>query len=290
LGLCYLVERVTVRVLVENSASLDNPELVARHGLSIMLEVVAKDFGQLNILLDTGPSAEVTITNAHAMGVDLSKIDIIVINHGHGDHAGGLADLLTHLKKRVPVAAHPEIFSPKLKTKPFPKAIGPRYLREDVERAGGVLVPARNPVALASGVLTTGEIERVTPFERPEGFRTVSEGSFKEDLLVDDQALAISIDGKGLAVISGCAHSDIVNSLTQAKKVTGESRVHAVIGGFHLEGADEARIGATVRELARLEPALVCPSHCAGFKAMRRIAEVFEERCRPLRTGDVLQI
>jgi len=285
-----MVERVTVRVLVENSASLDNPELVARHGLSMMLEAAAKDFGQLNVLLDTGPSAEVTIANAQAMGVDLSKTNIIVISHGHGDHAGGLVGILTHLKKRIPVLAHPETFSPKLRIKPFLRSIGPRYLREDVERSGGVIVEARNPVPLAPGVLMTGEIERVTPFEKPEGFRTVGEGSFKEDLLFDDQALAISVDGKGLVVISGCAHSGIVNSVIQARKVTGVDRVHAVIGGFHLEGADEARTQATVRELSRLEPSLVCPCHCTGFKATRRIAETFEERCKPLRTGDVLQI
>jgi len=285
-----MVERVAIKVLCENTASLENAELVARHGLSTMLEVVSKDFGQLNVLLDTGPSAEATIANAQTMGVDLSKTNIIVISHGHGDHAGGLVGILTHLKKRIPVLAHPQTFSPKLRIKPFLRSIGPRYLREDVERSGGVIIAARNPVPLAPGVFTTGEIERVTPFERPEGFRTVSEGSFREDLLVDDQALAVSIDGKGLAVISGCAHSGIVNSVIQAKKVTGENRVHAVIGGFHLEGADETRIEATVRELKNLEPSLVCPGHCTGFKATRRLSEAFEDRCKPLRTGDTLQI
>jgi len=285
-----MVERVTVKVLVENSASLDNPQLTARHGFSVMVGAEARAFGKVNVLLDTGPSADVTISNANTMDVDLSKTDMIVISHGHGDHAGGLVGVLKHIGRRVPVIVHPEIFSPKLKIKPFLKTIGPQYTSEDVERSGGVLVPARNPVTLAPGVTTTGEIERVTLFEKPEGFRTVSEGSFKEDLLVDDQALVISVDGKGLAVISGCAHSGIVNSVARAKKVTGENRVHAVIGGFHLEGADETQIEATLKELAKLEPTLVCPSHCTGFKATKRIAEIFEERCKPLRTGDVLQI
>ena len=78
-------------------------------------------------------------------------------------------------------------------------------------------------------------------------------GEMVPDAIRDDQSLIIKLSGRGLVVISGCAHSGIINSVLYARQLTGESRVAAVIGGFHLSGSDmEPLIESTLSELKQL--------------------------------------
>ena len=102
----------------------------------------------------------------------------------------------------------------------------------------------------------------------------------------DDQALAINLPGKGLVVITGCAHAGIINTIRQAQKITGVEELYAVIGGFHLMGADDKRIECYRRGAAELDPAIVRPGHCTGQKAVCRLQEALGERCQPLAVGD----
>lgn len=97
--------------------------------------------------------------------------------------------------------------------------------------------------------MTTGEVERVTGYEKPRGFLTVEDGRLVEDVLVDDQALIINLRGKGLVVLTGCAHSGIVNTIYHAQKVAGARKVYAVLGGFHLVNATSERLGKTIEAL-----------------------------------------
>ena len=72
----------------------------------------------------------------------------------------------------------------------------------------------------------------------------------------------------GLVVLSGCAHSGIVNTATYAREVTGVDRIFAVMGGFHLTGADfEPIIGRTTEALKALKPRYIVPTHCTGRRA-----------------------
>ncbi len=159
----------------------------------------------------------------------------------------------------------------------------------EVEEAGGVLVLAKGPVKLAEGVVTTGEVERSTSFEGVEEFWTVADGIFVRDEMPDDQSLVIKGD-EGVIVLTGCAHSGVVNTVIHAKSLMGVDRVKAVIGGFHLIGASEGRIRRTVEELRRLNPDLLAPCHCTGLKAVNAFMEAFGEKCRPPSTGDIIEI
>lgn len=104
---------------------------------------------------------------------------------------------------------------------------------------------------------------------------------FKEDIFQDDQTLAVNLDSKGLVVISGCAHSGLINTIKHAQKVTGVSDVYAVLGGFHMLKADEERIRATVDELLKLNLKMVGPCHCTDHKAVNHLSGAFGERCVP---------
>ena len=90
-----------ITTLSENTA--DNLGLLAEWGLSILIET-----GDANILLDTGQTISVT-HNAKALGIDLKKVDKIVLSHGHADHTGGLVNVLTAMGKKVEIVAHPEL-------------------------------------------------------------------------------------------------------------------------------------------------------------------------------------
>jgi len=284
-----MLQDLRLTIVVENSASLSSDSLWAQHGLSIFLEL---GYGpeKMKLLWDTGASPEVMLHNADALNIDLSMIDLICLSHGHYDHTGGLMGVLQRLKGRACILAHPDIFAPKLKARPTLDYIGPPFTRGQAEAAGAVMLECRGPAALAPGITTTGEIPRLEAFERVEGFWTFRDGQYCKDDIQDDQALAVSIPDRGLAVITGCAHSGIINTIRQAQKITGVDELYAVIGGFHLMGAEKERIDATAEALKGLDPAIIRPGHCAGQKAVCRLQKVLGERCQPLAVGDSIQL
>ena len=284
-----MLQDLRLIIVVENSASLDNSSLWAQHGLSIFLEL---NFGSesMKLLWDTGASSEVMLHNADALDLDLCHLDLICLSHGHYDHTGGLMGVLQRRNGRVCILAHPDIFLPKLKERPTLQYIGPPFTRTQAEAAGAIMLDCRSPLDVAPGVMSTGEVARLESFEKVEGFWTVKDGQYCEDSIPDDQALVINLPGKGLVVITGCAHSGIINTIRHAQKITGVEDLHAVIGGFHLMGAEEKRIDATAKALQNLDPAIVRPGHCTGQKAVFRLQKALGERCRPLAVGDSIQL
>jgi 7,8-dihydropterin-6-yl-methyl-4-(beta-D-ribofuranosyl)aminobenzene 5'-phosphate synthase len=282
-----MIKSLKLRVVLENSASLADTKIWAQHGLCLFFDL---DLGSkhMKLLVDTGTSPEVTLHNADALQLDLNDIDQIFLSHGHYDHTGGLMGILKRLNRRVPILAHPNIFSPKLKARPSMKFIGPPFTAEEAEDAGADMIYSRDPIVLADGVMTTGQIERREPFETVEGFWTIKDGSYFPDIIPDDQALIVKVKGKGLVVISGCAHAGIINTIKHAQKVTGIEDLYALIGGFHLQGSNNKRIDSTVEALLELDPEIIRPGHCTGTKAICRLMSTLGERCQPLASGDSL--
>jgi 7,8-dihydropterin-6-yl-methyl-4-(beta-D-ribofuranosyl)aminobenzene 5'-phosphate synthase len=78
--------------------------------------------------------------------------------------------------------------------------------------------------------------------------------------------------GKGLVVLSACAHRGIVNTLKHAQKMTGIEKVHAVIGGFHLTGAKPEIIAKTIADVKVMRPEYIVPTHCSGFETIAAFA------------------
>ncbi|HUW97056.1 MAG TPA: MBL fold metallo-hydrolase, partial [Anaerolineae bacterium] len=105
------------------------------------------------------------------------------------------------------------------------------------------------PRELAPGCLATGLIPRRTDFEKVTTSALYREGKeLVHDPIHDDQAIMINVKGKGLVVVSGCAHSGIVNTIIHGQEISGVERVWAVLGGFHLSGADPWTLGRTIAE------------------------------------------
>ncbi|MCG6972289.1 MAG: MBL fold metallo-hydrolase, partial [Desulfobacterales bacterium] len=103
-------------------------------------------------------------------------------------------------------------------------------------------------------------------------------GELVFDPILDDQAIVMKLKGKGLVVVSGCAHSGIVNTLMFAQKITAAPKIHGVLGGFHLSGPFFEKVhDPTVEALKKIDPEVLIPMHCTGWKATQRFQQEFAE-------------
>ena len=286
--------RVKVTVLVDDVVGRRGT--LAEHGLSLLAEIGA-DGLETSVLLDAGTTPSVFRHNVEVLGVDLSKVDAIVVSHGHYDHMGGLLEALRMVGRRIPVIVHPNAFTPKLAYREALRWIGGPTLRE-IRDAGGIPLVVTESVILAKRqtgveekpiVMTTGEIPRISDFEKVEEFWTVIDGRFVRDEMPDDQAVVIRGD-EGIVLLTGCAHSGIINTAWHAQKIAKMERIKAIIGGFHLMSASLERIERTVQELTKLNPELMAPGHCTGLEATNAIMRAFGDRCRPISTGAVIEL
>jgi len=261
-----------ITTLSENTAGLGG--LMAEWGLSILVESE-----ETNILFDTGQSLSAS-HNAEIMGIDLSRIDKIVLSHGHFDHTGGLKQALLCIGKEIEIIAHPDIWAAKYSRHQGREVryIGIPFHRQTLESLGAKFSLSREPVRLSDNIMTSGEIPMTTEYEIIEPHLQVKEGRrFKPDKLLDDQALIITT-GAGLVVILGCAHHGVINTLYHAQKLTGVEAIYAVFGGCHLISATEERIWLTIAALKELGVQLLGLSHCTGLAASAIMAREFGER------------
>lgn len=254
--------------------------LVGEHGLSLLVTVY-EGLKRHTVLLDTGYSAVGVLHNIEHLGLDLREIECIVLSHGHMDHLGSLEPLLEKMPKPMPVLVHPYAFtSPRYVTrKDGAKDRFPIMLdRREIEKRGGQIKETAGPTLICENtIMVSGEIERKTGFEKglPNAY-TEHDGEPVKDPIRDDQSLVMHLRGKGLVVISGCAHSGIINTLLYSKKLSGVDRLYAVLGGFHLSGPQfEPIIEETIDSLKKMNPEIFVPMHCTGWKAIHRFEEAF---------------
>jgi 7,8-dihydropterin-6-yl-methyl-4-(beta-D-ribofuranosyl)aminobenzene 5'-phosphate synthase len=271
--------RVAARLL---SGGDTDDALRAEHGFSALV-TVAKHGQVTRFLFDAGRTPDGLVENMRRLELSPRDIDIIVLSHGHWDHVTGMDGLVGQLGRAdMPVLIHPEFWTRRRLAFPGRDPIElPTTSKNALEGAGFEVIEQRRPSFLLEGsLLVTGEVDRTTEFERGfPGHEAHRDGAWQPDpLILDDQALVAVVRGRGLVVLTGCGHSGIVNILRYVQKLTGESRMHAVIGGFHLSGpAFEPIIGPTCDALAEFSPDYLVPAHCTGWRATHALAARFPE-------------
>lgn len=269
---------VRITTLAENTTN--GSGLLAEHGLSLLVE--SKD---CKVLFDTGQTTTV-VHNARALGVDLAQVQVIALSHGHHDHTGGLRDVLREVgrgRREVEVVAHVGVFDPHYSVRKRakdqederPRYVGIPFSREALEGDGASFRLIEGPADISDCGLLTGEVPRLTPYEHIASSLKLRDGDgWVEDPVFDDQALVVRADD-GLVVALGCAHRGMVNTLEYARRITGEERVLAVVGGTHLGQASEEQLEETIRALKGFGIRKLGVSHCTGLKAAARLAHEF---------------
>ncbi|MDK2465200.1 MAG: MBL fold metallo-hydrolase, partial [Candidatus Korarchaeota archaeon] len=157
-----------------------------------------------------------------------SDVDLVVISHHHGDHVGGLPYLA-----RV---------SPGLLVY-VPSGADPAVLRS-IRSLGLEVTELDDPTELSNGVWTTGSM-----WGPPA-----------------EQGLIVNVSGLGAVLITGCAHPKVELMAQRAAEIADE-RLYAVLGGFHLGSATEARLEGIARVFRSLGVEFVAPLHCSGARA-----------------------
>jgi 7,8-dihydropterin-6-yl-methyl-4-(beta-D-ribofuranosyl)aminobenzene 5'-phosphate synthase len=309
-------ENVAITVLVDNRADLlvrftaevkyftDAP-LLAEHGFAALIHLKAVG---MRILWDAGVTRIALLENMKRMKVDPAKMDRIALSHGHFDHTASVTDVLAGMDlrpkertwkrdapmeelrhwtegRRVPVIVHPAAFRERWALLKDSRWHGPMLPppRAEWEAAGAEIVLSEGPHQLAPGCWTTGTIPRLS-FEK-SGIPSVlfyrDGDTFLPDRIEDDQAIVINVRDKGLVILSGCAHSGIVNTVNYGREISGIDRVWAILGGFHLARATEEELAQSVAEIKKCGPKLIVPSHCTGFRAIARFAAEMPEAFMP---------
>ncbi|RXK84934.1 MBL fold metallo-hydrolase [Chlorobaculum sp. 24CR] len=252
-------------ILTDNNAA---PELACEHGFAALIET-----GSKRILFDTGQLTALD-DNCHALGIDLSGIDMIVLSHGHYDHTGNLADVL-RVATRATLYLHPSALVERYSIrngKPKPINMPEAAKRAIDQLPAGRLRWVTEPVRLSDGLFLTGPVPRQTTFEDTGGpFFFDTEGQ-RPDPIEDDLSLWIE-EPEGLTVLAGCCHSGIINTLDYIEAQTGPKRITTLIGGMHLSAASQERLDCTVASLARRDIQRLIPCHCTGQVAAERFRE-----------------
>ncbi|NQU97547.1 MAG: MBL fold metallo-hydrolase [Chloroflexi bacterium] len=253
------------------------PALQAQHGFAALVSVRSEGrTGQ--VLFDTGISVGGVAHNMDVLGLSSSDIEAIVFSHGHYDHTVGLSGLLERLGRRnLPVVVHPHFWRRRRITMPGARPYElPTTSESAVSEAGFEIVEESGYSLLLDGtLLVTGEVPRTTEFEKGMPAHEAWEGDRwqPDPLILDDQSLVLNVRGKGIVILTGCSHAGAINIVRYAQQLSGEDRVHMIIGGLHLGGTvPDAVMAETVPALKEIAPRWLVPTHCTGWRAIHALA------------------
>ncbi|MBR0260770.1 MAG: MBL fold metallo-hydrolase [Selenomonadaceae bacterium] len=289
----------TLTVLIENTAP-ESSELIAEHGLSILVETPRTKF-----IFDCGQTGA-AFANAKLLGINLSGIKIAVLSHSHYDHAGGFPNLLDSAPiKKIYTGENfwEEKFSridEKIPNSSFliPNCIyrGCGFDKKFLSARGVKQEICRDVLTIDEDVWLVGNFKRRYEFETiPKKFlrarfksgrtadaiqptknfdlTTAPESCFISDDFSDEIILVLR-EGDGLAIVTACAHNGILNIVADVSE-RFSLPIYSVIGGLHLTGATQERISRTLDELKILGVKKILPCHCSGEDFIKRCGEKF---------------
>lgn len=256
--------------------------LMAEHSLCLLISIYEGN-EKHNILLDTAENGVSLKNNIDILELDLKSIENLVISHSHSDHTHGLSYIMSQLNSSASVIAHPDVFlSGRTCIDNNKIIINDCPNREMITSHGNSIIDSSNFYISNNGLFAvTGEIPRKTSFEKLEYQSYLERNGIKEfDRILDDQAIVINIKNKGLLIISGCAHSGIINTIKYSQEKTGIDKLYGVIGGFHLPPQiTSTTTEKTIKAFKEMNPKIIVPMHCTGVYAISRFIQEFQDKC-----------
>jgi len=208
------------------------------------------------ILFDTGEKGEWLLDNMGSLGIDINKIEAVVISHDHWDHWGGLWDLLAK-KVGLKVYACP--------------GFGKEF-KERVKKSGGELFEADKFKEIAPSIYTTGEIP----------------GAYHGKYMAE-QAIVLETN-KGLTVITGCAHPGILKMVEKVKAKFSDEPIYFVLGGFHLMESDKRAIEIVSESFKKMGILKAGPTHCSGDTAENIFKACYEGNFVLVKAGQEIEV
>jgi len=272
-----------VTILCENCV-FRNIGAIAEHGWAVFIET-----DQGNFLFDTGQGKSI-VNNAQYFNKDLSTIKGIIISHHHIDHTGGFLDVLEQIDK-VKVYSHPGLFKNSyVIDKGKQRNIGIPFRREILESRGAQFKFNTSFREIAPGLMLSGEIPRLTEFEKgSKKFLLKTKEVYAQDLIFDDQTLIVNTE-KGLIIILGCSHSGMINIINHIIDKTGQNHIRTIIGGTHLGPASEETKEKTIQALKKYDIEKIGVSHCTGLETSMRLFQEFGDRFFICNVGSIIDI
>lgn len=270
--------KMKIITLVENTPGKTGCE--CEHGLSIYIETMKH-----KILLDTGAS-DLFLKNAKILDVDLTKVDMMVLSHGHYDHAGGLMEFV-NINPSATIYMRPTA----VKAYYSMKASGAKYIGMDERIFSLPQIKYTNEREILG--------EQVALFSDVSGRRFWPRGNktlkvlenqeYRQDDFDHEQSLVIRENEKSV-LISGCAHNGILNILDKYHEIYG-SYPDMVITGFHMKSEslseeDKEVIRHTAQELSLLKDTVFYSGHCTGEEAYNIMKQIMGEKLQALHSGE----
>lgn len=273
--------------LIENQTEND---LLCEHGLSFYIE-----YNGTSYLLDAGQSG-IFATNAKILGIDLGHVDKAILSHAHYDHAGGFATF-TKVNSHAPVymqkTAEKQCYSEKGEGV---KDIGiPSDVRRGLE---GRICYVEGDSKIAEGVyLIAHHTEGLSERGRQMHMFVQTQDEKKYDDFSHEQSLVFELS-KGLVVFNSCSHGGVDLILEEVQKVFKDKQILAMIGGFHLMGADgpdsmresEQQVRVLAAKLNSMQVGKIYTGHCTGTKAFPILKDVLGDKLEHLVTGKSIEI
>ena len=235
-------------------------------GFSVFVE-----YGGKRILFDTGNNAEMFAQNVKALGVDLTRLDFVIISHRHGDHTAGLHHLLKVNRMVKIYAPNDEHFGG-----PTPKHFfrGVSSLPSHMRYFDG-MPPDNIPHGSAWKDANITRLQAIT--EISPGIRLISAVSQAPGTM-ELPELSLSIQTpKGQVIIAGCSHPGIEKILGAAR--ADKNPVYLIFGGLHLVTTPDAeieRVASALRDKWKVEG--VAPGHCTGEPAFAALQKIFGDK------------